>query len=115
MVLSTLTRSRLPSAVLVAVGLAAGFGIAQGTGIRALGGAVFALCGLGAAWLWVQRRGWAVATGLGIVYVTAFVVAHVLALGVGLPAWLAVSVVTLSAVRVTYTVADASRAESPAR
>jgi hypothetical protein len=115
MSLSTLTHSRFPSAVLVAVGLLAGFGIAQGTGIRALGGAVFALCGLGAAWLWAQRKGWAVATGLGIVYITAFVVAHVLALGVGLPAWLAVSVVTLSAARVTYTVADASRAEASAR
>ena len=41
---STLTRARtrFPSAVLVAVGLAAGFGVAQGTGVRALGGAVFA-------------------------------------------------------------------------
>ena len=37
---STLTRARTrtPSALLVAVGLAAGFGVAQGTGIRALGG-----------------------------------------------------------------------------
>ena len=103
------TRTRFPSAVLVVVGLMAGFGIAQGTGIRALGGAVFALGGLGAAWLWVQRKGWAVAVGLGIVYVTAFVVAHVLALGVDLPGWLAVSVVTLTAVRVTYTVADGTR------
>ena len=99
-------RTRFPSAVLVATGLAAGFGVAQGTGIRALGGAVFALCGLGAGWLWVQRKGWAVATGLGILYITAFVLAHVLALGVGLPAWLAVSVVTLSAARVTYMMAD---------
>ena len=62
---SALTRSRFPSAVLVAVGLAAGFGIAQGTGIRALGGAVFALGGLAAARLWVQRRGWAVALRAG--------------------------------------------------
>src|SRR4051794_41853098 len=54
---STLTRTRFPSAVLVAVGLAVGFGIAQGTGVRALGGAVFAVCGLAAAWLWVPRRG----------------------------------------------------------
>ena len=30
----------------IAVGLAAGFGIAQGTGVRALGGAVFAAAGL---------------------------------------------------------------------
>ena len=94
---SLLTRTRFPSAVLVAVGLAAGFAIAQGTGIRALGGAVFALGGLGAAWLWVQRRGWAVALGLGALYVAAFVLAHVLAIGAGFPAWLAVSLVTLVA------------------
>jgi hypothetical protein len=112
---SALTRTRFPSAVLVAVGLAAGFGIAQGTGIRALGGAVFALGGLGAAWLWVQRRGWAVALGLGTLYVGAFVLAHVLALGAGFPAWLAVSLVTLVAAGVTFGVADASRAEVSAR
>jgi hypothetical protein len=109
---STLARTRFPSALLVAVGLAAGFGIAQGTGIRALGGAVFALGGLGAAWLWVQRRGWAVALGLGALYVAAFVLAHVLAIGAGFPAWLAVSLVTVTAAGVTFGVADASRADA---
>ncbi len=108
---STLSRTRFPSAVLVAVGLTAGFAIAQGTGIRALGGAVFGLAGLGAAWLWVQRRGWAVALGLGAVYLAAFVLAHVLAIGAGFPAWLAVSLVTLVAAGVTYAVADRPRAD----
>jgi hypothetical protein len=112
---STLTRTRFPSAVLVAIGLAAGFGVAQGTGVRALGGLVFAVGGLGAAWLWVQRRGWAVALGLGALYVAAFVLAHVLALGAGLPAWLAVSLVTLTAAGVTFTVADRPREEVVAR
>ena len=109
---STLARTRFPSALLVAVGLAAGFGVAQGTGIRALGGAVFALGGLGAAWLWVQRRGWAVALGLGALYVAAFVLAHVLAIGVGVPAWLAVSLVTVTAAGVTFGVADLPRADA---
>ena len=109
---STLTRTRFPSAVLVAIGLAVGFGVAQGTGIRALGGAVFALGGLAAAWLWVQRRGWAAALGLGALYVAAFVLAHVLALGVGFPAWLAVSLVTLVAAGVTFGVADRPRADA---
>jgi hypothetical protein len=114
---STLSRARtrFPSSVLVAVGLAAGFGIAQGTGIRALGGAVFALGGLVAARLWVQRRGWGVALGLGALYVGAFVLAHVLALGAGFPAWLAVSLVTLASAGVTYGVVDASRADVVAR
>jgi hypothetical protein len=108
----TRARTRFPSALLVAVGLAAGFGIAQGTGIRALGGAVFAVAGLGAAWLWVQRRGWAVGLGLGALYVAAFVLAHVLAIGAGFPAWLAVSLVTLTAAGVTYGVADRSRPDA---
>ena len=98
-----------PSSLLVAVGLAAGFGIAQSTGVRELGGAVFALAGLAAAWLWVQRRGWAVAVGLGMLYVGAFVLAHVLAIWVGMPAWVAVSLVTLTAAGVTFRVADRSR------
>ena len=108
----TATRTRFPSAVLVAVGLAVGFGVAQGTGVRALGGAVFAVCGLGAAWLWVPRRGWGVALGLGALYIAAFVLAHVLALGVGLPAWLAVSLVTLAAAGVTFGVADRPRQDT---
>ena len=106
MTVSTLVRTRFPSAVLVAVGLAAGFAVAQGTGIRALGGAVFALGGLGAARLWVQRRGWGVALGLGALYIAAFVLAHVLALGVGFPAWFAVSLVTLAAAGITYWMTD---------
>ncbi|MGY1738681.1 hypothetical protein [Geodermatophilus sp. SYSU D00684] len=108
-------RTRLSSAVLVAVGLAAGFGVAQGTGVRALGGAVFLAGGLGAARLWVQRRGVAVALGLGALYVGAFVLAHVLALGAGMPAWLAVSLVTIAAAGVTYAVADRPQAEVTAR
>jgi hypothetical protein len=111
---STLVRTRFPSALLVAVGLAAGFGIAQGTGIRALGGAVFVGAGLGAAWLWHRRRGTAVALGLGALYVAAFVLAHILALGVGLPPWLAVSLVTLAAAGVTFGVADAPRRDAGA-
>ena len=102
----TRARTRLPSAALVALGLAAGFGIAQGTGVRALGGAVFVAGGVAAAALWVQRRGWAVALGLGALYVGAFVLAHVLAIGAGWPAWLAVGVVTLAAAGVTAVVAD---------
>jgi hypothetical protein len=108
---SALVRTRFPSAVLVAVGLAAGFGIAQGTGIRALGGAVFAAAGLAAGVLWLRRRGRATAVALAVLYVGAFVLAHVLAIGVGLPAWLAVSLVTLTAAGVTFGVADASRPE----
>ena len=114
---STLTRARtrFPSSVLVAIGLALGFGVAQGTGIRPLGGAIFAAGGLGAAWLWQRRKGWTVATALGVLYLGAFVLSHVLALGLGWPGWLAVSLVTLTAAGVTYGVADASQPDVAAR
>jgi hypothetical protein len=59
----------------------------------------------------MQRRGWAVALGLGTLYVAAFVLAHVLALGAGFPAWLAVSLVTLTAAGVTYVVVDGPKAD----
>jgi hypothetical protein len=110
---STLARvqTRFPSAVAVAVGLAAGFGIAQGTGVRALGGVVFAAGGLVAGALWYRRRGLAVAAALGVAYIAAFVLAHVLALGVGWPAWLAVGVVTVAAAALSWAVAD--RTASP--
>ncbi|RBY74695.1 hypothetical protein DQ239_19040 [Blastococcus sp. TF02-09] len=106
---SSLVRTRFPSAALVVVGLAAGFGIAQGTGIRALGGAVFAAAGLAAGYLWLHRKGPGTAVALAALYVGAFVLAHVLAIGVGLPAWLAVSLVTLTAAGVTFGVADGAR------
>jgi hypothetical protein len=115
MAISTLTRTRFPSSLLVAVGLAAGFGVAQGTGIRALGGAVLVVCGLGAAALWVRRRGWAVAVGLGLLYLAAFVLAHVLALGVGLSSWLSVALVTIVAAGVTFGVADRGEREISTR
>jgi hypothetical protein len=104
------TTTRSPSSVLVAAGLVAGFAVAQGTGVRALGGAVLVGTGLAAARLWVRRRGWAVAIALGLVYLAAFVLAHVLSLGLGMPAWLAVALVTIAAAGVTFGVADRSRA-----
>jgi hypothetical protein len=88
---STLTRARsrlFPSSSLVAAGLVAGFAVAQGTGIRALGGAIL----VGAA--------------LGLAYLLAFVLSHVLTLGLGVPAWLSVALVTIGSGGVTFWAAD---------
>ena len=115
---STLTRARIrlfPSSLLVAGGLAVGFAVAQGTGIRALGGAILLGAGLAAARLWVRRRGWAVATALGLLYLAAFVLAHVLTLGLGMPAWASVTLVTLLSAGVTFGVADRPREVGAAR
>ena len=78
---SSLLRTRFPSDALVAVGLAAGFGIAQGTGIRALGGAVFAAAGLAAGALWLRRRGPATAVALASATFVSPPPAGVVALG----------------------------------
>jgi hypothetical protein len=103
-----------PSSVLVVAGLVGGFAIAQGTGNRGLGATVLAVAGLAAGWLWLRRRGFVTAAALGGTYLAAFVLAHVLALGVGLPAWLAVSLVTIAAAGITYGAADRPRAAVPA-
>jgi hypothetical protein len=103
-------RTRFPSSLLVAVGLVLGFAVAQGTGVRALGGALLLGTGLAAGRLWVRRRGWAVAALLALVYLAAFVVSHVLTLGLGVPAWLSVALVTIAAAGVTFGVADRPRA-----
>jgi hypothetical protein len=95
-----------PSSVLVAAGLVVGFAVAQGTGVRALGGAILLGTVLAAARQWVRRRGWAVAVALGLVYLAAFALSHVLALGLGVPAWLSVAWGTLAAAGVTFAVAD---------
>ena len=105
---SSLVRKRtvLPTSALVGGGLVAGFAVAQGTGLRALGGAILVGTGLVAARFWVRRRGWAVAVGLGLLYLAAFVLSHVLTLGLGVPAWLSVALVTIVSGGVTFGVAD---------
>jgi hypothetical protein len=57
----------------------------------------------------VRRRGWTVAVLLALVYLAAFALAHVLSLGLGVPAWLSVALVTITAAGVTYAVADRPR------
>ena len=104
-----------PSSVFVAVGLVGGFAVAQGTGVRVLGGAVLAVAGLAAGRLWFRRRGVPTAAALGAAYLAAFVLAHVLALGMGLSAWMAVGLVTVAAAGLTYALADRPRTAASAR
>jgi len=79
------TLSALPTAPLAAGGLIAGFGVAQGTGSRALGGVVLAGFGLGCIAIWLIRDGRVVAAKLTGVGLGMFAVSHGLGLVIG--AW----------------------------
>src|ERR1700757_1947534 len=86
-----------PPAV-AAVGLVGGFFVAQRTGRRELGGALFAAAGAWCAREWYRARGPAAAAGLGAGYVAAMGGAHPLAQRVGAwPSVLAVTAVTVAA------------------
>ena len=50
-------QSRVPTSLLAATGLIAGFGVAVGTGSRPLGGLVMAAFGLTCIYVWTRRDG----------------------------------------------------------
>ena len=85
-------KERVPTSLLAATGLIAGFGTATGTGSRPLGGAVMAVFGLTCVYFWVRRDGAATAVRLTLVGLTAFVLSHVIALALG--AWPSVLLVS---------------------
>ncbi len=85
--------TRKVTALVAGGSLAVGFAVAQGTGLRWLGGLVLlvALGVCGASWRSRNRLG--VVALIAVGYVGLFAVAHVLALGLDVPAWLAVGLV----------------------
>lgn len=88
----------LPTAPIAAAGLIVGFGVADATGNRALGGVVLAVGGLTCAWAWNRKSGPLTAGALLATYVAAFAVSHPLAKEIGAwPSVLAVSAVTAGA------------------
>src|SRR5579875_2795145 len=93
------TPSPLSSAA-VALGLAGGFLVAQRTGRRELGGAVFAAAGAWCARDWYRASGPAAAAGLSTLYLAAMGGSHPLAKRIG--AWPSVAAVTA----VTVTAAE---------
>jgi len=102
----------LPTAPLAAGSLIASYGVVAATGSRPLGGVVLAAGGLCCIGIWRARHGTRTAVQLGGVGFAAFVVSHVLALGVG--AWPAVLIVAAATAAVTWVLADARMLESPA-
>lgn len=87
-----LDTERVPTSVLAAAGLIAGFAVAIGTGSRPLGGVVMALFGLTCIYCWLQRDGRRTAVRLTGVGLGAFIVSHGLGLLIG--AWPSVFIVS---------------------
>jgi hypothetical protein len=101
----------LPTAPLAAGSLIASYGVVAATGSRPLGGVVLAAGGLCCIGIWRRRHGTRTAAQLGGVGFAAFVVSHVLALGVG--AWPAVLIVAAVTAAATWALADARMLASP--
>jgi hypothetical protein len=96
----------LPSAPLAAGSLIAGWGAVAATGSRPLGGAVLLAGGLCCGKLWLDRHGVRTAGELVGAMFGAFVLSHVLALGIG--AWPSVLVCAAAVGALAYVRADAA-------
>lgn len=97
--------SSLPTAAIAALGFVAGFGVAEATGSRPLGGVVLVLAGIWCARVWLRRDGPRTAAVLTTVAFVAFVASHVLGLAIG--AWPAVLVSAAVVAAVCWRVSDA--------
>ena len=97
--------TRTPTALIVAIGLIGGFGVAAVSGSRALGGLVLAICGLACIAIWLRRDGRRTAAALTIAGLIAFAGSHVLGLIVG--AWPAVLLVAAATAALCWRVSDA--------
>jgi hypothetical protein len=96
---------RTPTWPVAAGSLALGFGVAQATGVRPLGGVVL-LVGCGWCGLrWKEQVGAGRTCGLVGLYAAAFAGSHLLAHAIG--AWPSVAVVSAVVAAGTYAVADA--------
>lgn len=83
---------RLPTWAVAGGSLLIGFGVADLTGVRPLGGIVLFLAALWCGLRWRREQGLAVAIALVAVYLAAFVLSHPLGKAIG--SWPAVLVVS---------------------
>ncbi len=104
---------RLPSAVIAAGSLIAGFGVAELTGQRWLGGIVL-VAGVAVCWpMWRRSAGLGAAVGLSAGYLVAFVLSHVIAGALG--AWVSVFLVSALVAAACWVVADRPHVSTTAR
>ena len=101
----------LPTWPVAAASLVLGFGVAQATDVRPLGGLVLVA---GAGWCalrWRERAGTGVSAALVALYLAAFVTSHLIADALG--PWGAVALVSALVALAAWALAD--RQASPAR
>lgn len=100
----------LRTAPTVAVGLIAGFGVAEVTDVRALGGVVLAGAGIAAGLAWLKRDGAPTTVALSAVYLGGFAGSHVLAKDIG--AWPSVFAVSAVSAVASYALSDRKIADN---
>jgi hypothetical protein len=98
---------RVPTAPIAAAGLIAGFGVADATGSRPLGGVVLAACGLACIAVWLRRDRPRVTVALTATGLLAFALSHVLGHVIG--AWPSVLVVSAVTAALCWRLSDARR------
>jgi hypothetical protein len=99
-----------PTWPVAALSLAAGFAVADLTGVRPLGGVVLFAAALWCGLRWKATAGLGVALALVAVYLLGFAVSH--PLGDRLGAWGAVATISAAVGAVTWAVADRPRTRS---
>jgi hypothetical protein len=98
---------RVPTAPIAAAGLIAGFGVADATGSRPLGGVVLAACGLACIAVWIRRDPPRVTVALTATGLAAFALSHVLGHVIG--AWPSVLVVSAATAGLCWWLSDVRR------
>ena len=97
-------RTRVPTALLLALGLVLGFGLAEATGLRWLGGLVMLVANLLAIPRWLAAGGTRLAVALTVVFWACMVLSHPLAHQIG--TWPSVLTVALVAAATAWLLAD---------
>jgi hypothetical protein len=94
----------LPTWPVAAGSLLVGFGVAQATGVRALGGVVLAVAALWCGLRWRRAHGLARAVALVGVYLAAFALSHPLGSAIG--SWPAVILVAVATGATVWVLAE---------
>ncbi len=101
------TMTRLPTALISAAGLIAGYGVAVASGSRPAGGFVLAGFGLVCIAVWLRRDGPRTAALLTVAGLCAFALSHVLGLAIG--PWPAVLVAAAATATLCWRLSDSRR------